>query len=259
MQRVLAAKDEETARGGAIFAGYLKILPVFIFVMPGIIATALYSDISGVNSDRAFPALVSRLMPTGLKGIVIAGLLAALMSSLSSVFNSCSTLITWDFYRKLKPSASERELVAVGRIATAILVGLGFLWIPFMKYISSQLYIYLQSVQAYISPPITSCFLFGILTRKVNGTGAIASLITGFILGGLRLILELMNSFGLLPEDSLWKWIAEINFLHFAVFLFAICTVILFTVSGILKEGKDGKINDFVISKETFAGKNLTN
>lgn len=255
VQRVLAARNEEEARRGVIFAGYLKILPVFIFVLPGIISSALYPDITGPNSDRAFPALVTRLLPTGLKGIVIAGLLAALMSSLSSVFNSTSTLITWDFYRKFKPSASERELVIVGRVATAFIVLLGFLWIPFMKYISSQLYVYLQSVQAYISPPIAASFLFGILTRRVNGAGAIASLITGFILGGTRLVLELMHGFKLLPPNSIWAWIAEINFLHFAVLLFVICTFVLFIVSKIYPLSDDKKINDLVISREVFSGK----
>lgn len=257
VQRVLAARSKEDARRGAIFPGYLKILPVFIFVLPGIIATALYPEISGEGSDRAFSVLVTRLLPPGLRGIVVAGLLAALMSSLNSAFNSCSTLRTWDFYRKLKPHASECELVTVGRIATAFLVVLGFLWIPFMKHISSQLYVYLQCVQAYISPPITACFLFGIFTSRVNSSEAIASLIAGFILGRLRLTLELMNSFGFLPQDSIWTRIAEINFLQFAVLLFAICTFILFTVSGIFSSKESKKVNDLIISKDIFLGKKL--
>jgi SSS family solute:Na+ symporter len=252
VQRVLSARDEENARRGAIFAGYLKILPVFIFVLPGVIASALYPDISGVNSDRAFPALVVRLLPVGMKGIVIAGLLAALMSSLSSVFNSCSTLITWDFYRKIRKSPTERELVLVGRIATSIIVILGFLWIPFMKYISSQLYIYLQSVQAYISPPIAACFLFGILTHKVNGAGAIASLVTGFILGALRLILEILNSYSGLPQNKILLWVARVNFLHYAVFLFVISSIVLFSVSLLYNERGKGKIKELVISSDVL-------
>lgn len=233
VQRVLAARNQEEARRGTIFAGVLKILPVFIFVLPGVIATALYTDISGPATDRAFPAMVTRILPIGMKGLVIAGLLAALMSSLSSVFNSCSTLITWDFYRKIKPDASERHLVTVGRIATTLLVVLGLLWIPFMKYISSQLYIYLQSVQAYIAPPIAACFLFGIFLPRLNGKGAITSLLTGFVLGTLRLILELVNGLEKtgLPEGTLWSWLAEVNFLHFAVMLFVLCTAVLFAVS----------------------------
>ena len=232
VQRVLAARNVTEARRGTIFAGYLKILPVFIFVLPGIIAAALYTDVRGAATDQAFPTLVTRLLPAGLKGLVIAGMLAALMSSLASVFNSCSTLLTWDVYRKLKPGASETQLITVGRIATGVLVVLGLAWIPFMKYISSQLYIYLQSVQAYIAPPIAACFLLGLFFRRLNGAGAITSLVTGFVLGALRLGLELANGpakTGL--PDGIWAWIAEINFLHFAVLLFAISTTVLVTVS----------------------------
>jgi SSS family solute:Na+ symporter len=235
VQRVLAARNQTEARRGTILAGFLKILPVFIFVLPGIIAAALYTDVRGAATDQAFPALVTRLLPAGLKGLVIAGMLAALMSSLASVFNSCSTLLTWDVYRKLKPGASEMQLITVGRIATAVLVVLGLAWIPFMKYISSQLYIYLQSVQAYIAPPIAACFLLGLFFRRLNGTGAMASLCTGFVLGALRLILELANGLQktALADGTVWAWIAEINFLHFAVLLFAVCTVVLVGVSAL--------------------------
>lgn len=233
VQRVLAARNLEEARRGTIFAGFLKILPVFIFVLPGMIAVALFSDITSATADSAFPTLVTRLLPIGLKGLVIAGLLAALMSSLSSVFNSCSTLITRDLYKKLHPSATERQLVMVGRIATGVLVVLGLLWVPFMKYISSQLYIYLQRVQAYLAPPIAACFLFGLFIIRLNGIGAMTSLVSGFMLGALRLVLELINGADKtgLTDGTLWAWIAEINFLHFAVLLFVICTVILIGVS----------------------------
>src|SRR5205814_3908348 len=169
VQRVLAAKNVSAARTGTIFAGFLKILPVFIFVLPGIIASALYTDIRGAAANSAYPALVTRLLPAGLKGLVLAGMLAALMSSLASAFNSCSTLLTWDVYRKWRPAASEQRLVTVGRITTVLLVGLGLLWIPFMKYVSAQIYIYLQSVQAYIAPPIAACFLLGVLFPRLNG------------------------------------------------------------------------------------------
>jgi len=193
--------------------------------------------VAGSTTDQAFPALVTRLLPIGLKGLVTAGLLAALMSSLSSVFNSCSTLITWDFYKKLKPDASEDHLVTVGRISTSVLVVLGLLWIPLMKYISSQLYIYLQSVQAYIAPPIAACFLLGLFIPRLNGSGAITSLLTGFVFGALRLILELVNGGDKsgLPDGTIWTWIAEINFLHFAILLFVICTFVLILVSLVTK------------------------
>src|SRR5437660_11246351 len=193
VQRVLAAKNVSAARTGTIFAGFLKILPVFIFVLPGIIAAALYADIRGGSADAAYPALVRRLLPDGAKGLVLAGMLAALMSSLASAFNACSTLLTWDVYRKMRPTASEQQLVRVGRISAAAMVFLGLLWILFMNYILSQIYIYLQVVQAYIVPPIAACFLLGLFYRRLNGSGAIASLLTGLVLGVLRLVLELTN------------------------------------------------------------------
>src|SRR2546422_819328 len=226
VQRVLAAKNVSAARTGTILAGFLKILPVFIFVLPGIIAAALYSDI---RSDAAYPALVTRLLPAGFKGLVLAGMLAALMSSLASAFNSCSTLLTWDVYQKLRPGASEERLVAVGRATTVLLVGLGLLWIPFMKYISPQIYIYLQSVQAYIAPPIAACFLLGIMSPRLNGRGAMAALVTGFVFGAGRLGLELGKTH--LAAGTVWSWIAGINFLHFAALLFVLCTAILVAVS----------------------------
>ena len=229
VQRVLSARNQDEARRGTIFAGYLKLLPLFIFVIPGVVAYALAKRglITLEQPDQALPTLVAALMPDGLRGVVVAGLLAALMSSLSSVFNSCSTLITWDVYKKIHPAASERRLVVIGQASTAILVGLGLLWIPLMKLISGQLYQYLQSVQAYISPPIAAVFLLGVLWRRVNAHGAMAALIGGFILGVGRLIAEL-------NRDGLTGWMhtyATINFLHFAVLLFVLCTAILIAVS----------------------------
>src|SRR5215470_8943532 len=191
VQRVLAAKNVTEARRGTVFAGFLKVLPVFIFVLPGMIAAALYTDVRGGAADSAYPTLVTRLLPAGFKGLVLAGMLAALMSSLASAFNSCSTLLTWDVYRKLRPDASEKRLVEVGRASTVVLVGLGLAWIPFMKYISPQLFIYLQSVQAYIAPPIAACFLLGVIMPRLNGIGAMSALLVGFVLGALRLGLEL--------------------------------------------------------------------
>src|SRR5213596_2410233 len=232
VQRVLAAKNIKEARTGTIFAGYLKILPVFIFVLPGIVAMALFSDVSN-NPDSAYPTLVTRLLPYGIKGLVLAGMLAALMSSLASAFNACSTLLTWDVYRKMRPAATEQQLVRVGRISAGAMVFLGLAWIPFMKYISSQIYIYLQSVQAYIAPPIAACFLLGLFYRRLNGSGAMASLLTGLALGVLRLVLEFANGTdkARLAAGSIWEWIAEFNFLHYAVLLFVICTAVLFVVS----------------------------
>ena len=233
VQRVLAAKNIKEARTGTIFAGYLKILPVFIFVLPGVVAAALFADVRS-NGDTAYPTLVTRLLPDGIKGLVLAGMLAALMSSLASAFNACSTLLTWDVYKKMRPAASEAQLVRFGRISAGAMVFLGLLWIPFIKFISSQVYIYLQSVQAYIAPPIAACFLLGLFYRRLNGTGAMASLLTGLVLGLLRLILELWNKASggtALSPGTLLHWIATINFLHYAVLLFVVCTAVLFIVS----------------------------
>ena len=229
VQRVLSARDETEARRGSLFAAFLKLLPLFLFVVPGLVAAALAKRGQLVlnSPDQALPALVGTLLPVGLRGLVVAGLLAALMSSLSSVFNSCSTLITWDVYKKLRPEASERRLVWVGRVSTVVLVVLGLLWIPLMRLISGQIYQYLQSVQAYISPPIAAVFLVGILWRRVNARGAMAALLGGAALGVVRLVAELNKA-------SLSGWMlayAEINFLHFAVLLFVTCTVILVVVS----------------------------
>ena len=229
VQRVLSASGIDQARRGTIFGGFLKILPLFIFVLPGIVAAALVKtgQLELVRADHALPEMIRTLLPVGVRGLVMAGFLAALMSSLAAVFNSCSTLMTWDVYRKLRPRASERQLVVVGKVSTLLLVGLGLLWIPFMKYISGQLYVYLQSVQAYISPPIAAVFLLGVTWRRVNATGALASLATGFVLGAARLALELAKG----STGGVLFWYADINFLHFALLLFAVCTVVLVVVS----------------------------
>ncbi len=239
VQRVLSAKDIGHARLGTVFAGFLKILPVFMLVIPGMIARALYPEVAA-DTNSAFPTLVTRLLPAGLQGIMIAAMLAALMSSLSAVFNSSSTIFTMDFYRKFKPHASERELVSVGRSATIIMVVLGLAWIPFMSRISSELWLYLQSVQAYISPPITAVFLLGIFWRRINGQGAITALLVGFGLGALRFILEVGYAGG--RPGGLLGWYIGVNFLHFAVLIFAICVAILVIVSLLTAAPPESKV-----------------
>jgi len=235
VQRVLSAANIDQARRGTIFGGFLKLLPLFIFVIPGVVAYSLAKQgaLQLDTPDQALPALIGTLLPVGLKGLVVAGMLAALMSSLSSVFNSCSTLITWDIYKKLHPAAGERTLVWVGQLSTIALVGLGLLWIPMMKLISGQIYQYLQSVQAYISPPIAAVFLLGIFWKRMNSSGAVASLATGFVLGVGRLVAELnKQSLG----DGLLYWFSDINFLHFAILLFVLCSVVLVLVSFMTPE-----------------------
>lgn len=240
VQRVLSASGVDDARRGTIFGGYLKLLPLFIFVVPGIVAHALVTSgqLEIARPDHALPELIRTLLPVGIRGLVVAGFLAALMSSLAAVFNSCSTLITWDVYRKLRPNASEKQLVLVGKASTVILVGFGLLWIPFMKHISSQVYVYLQSVQAYISPPIAAVFLIGLVWRRVNARGAMASLLTGFVLGMGRLVLELTGK----DLGGAIAWYAEINFLHFAILLFVICSAVLAVVSLLTPAQSDAEL-----------------
>src|SRR6266478_1109072 len=232
VQRVLSARDEGHAKAGTIFAGFLKILPVFMLVLPGIIAYALFPDQVKEKPDFAYPTLVLNLLPVGLVGLVMAALLAAVMGAMSSVFNSASTLVTLDFYKKINPQASEKQLVTFGRIATGGMVLLGLLWVPFIHLLSAQLYIYLQSVQAYISPPIAACFVFGILWPRLNGQGAITSLLTGFVMGATRFILELADrgSSGHF-ESAVARWIIDMNFLHYAIFMFVVCSLVLIGVS----------------------------
>lgn len=249
VQRVLSAKDIPTARKGTIFGGFLKLLPLFIFVFPGIIAYALSvtefpalftieNPLTGevrTTTDAALPALILKVMPTGIKGLIVAGFLAALMSSLSSVFNSTSTLFTIDFYQKWRPNASEKELVNIGRIATGVLVLIGLAWIPFMRTLTEGggIYKYLQSVQAYISPPIAAAFLLGIFYKRINGHGALAALWTGFVLGIGRLVLEFLaqQQSIVIDPNTLIGSLVSMNFLHYAIFLFVISIAIMVLVS----------------------------
>lgn len=242
VQRTLSAKDVNNARKGALFAGYLKLLPVFIFFIPGVIAYALLQegaiDFSMENADQALPAMINGFLPTGLKGLAIAGLLAALMSSLSSAFNSSSTLLTIDFYQKYKPNSTQKDLVRFGRLATVVLVIVSLGWIPFMKSLmGGGIFHYLQSVQAYISPPIAAVFLFGLFYKWINARGAIVSLWVGFVIGVFRLIAEFLANEGtiVVAKDSLLGMFLGINFLHFALFLFLFCAMILMVVSKIGK------------------------
>lgn len=251
VQRCLTARNLKEARRGTIFAAYLKLFPFFIFLIPGLIATALANSgkIDLASADSAFPTLVSYLLPTGLKGLIAAGLLAALMSSLASVFNSCSTLFTMDIYKKIRPDTSEKMLVTVGRIATAVVVVLGVLWIPLMSGISNVMYHYLQSVQSYLAPPIAAVFLLGIFYKRINAKGAITTLATGAIIGGMRIFLELKKHSlnGLLYE------FADLNFLYFCIALFVFCIVLLLLVSIVTEKPLYDKIRGLTLSTTNAA------
>ncbi len=237
VQRTLAAKTLNDARRGAIFGGFLKVLPVFIFLVPGMIGYALNqrgliaipSDADGnVNGDMVFPTMVAHLLPAGLRGIVVAGVLSALMSSLASLFNSSATLFTVDIYEKLRPGAPEKQLVFVGRVATVVVVVLGLIWIPVMKYISGGgLYQYLQSVQGYLAPPITAVFLLGLFFKRINSRGALWGLSVGFVIGMTKLTVQAMWGAGVISSGGILGAIGELNFLYASGWLFLISVAIV--------------------------------
>lgn len=234
VQRTLAAANIKQARRGTIFAAYMKLLPLFIFIVPGMIAFALAKtgqlDESILeNSNQAYPILIKSILPVGVRGLVVAGLLAALMSSLAAVFNSSATLFTMDIYKKLRPLSSESHLVWVGRLATGGMVVLGLLWIPFMALISDKLYVYLQSVQAYIAPPIFAVFFLGLFISRINTAGCMAGLVGGFLLGMARLITELFKD--RFTAGTFLYHYANVNFLYFCIFLFLAVSLLIVAVS----------------------------
>ncbi|HZJ37374.1 MAG TPA: sodium:solute symporter [Gillisia sp.] len=235
VQRTLTARNIKEGRRGTIFGALLKLLPVFLFLIPGIIALTLKmrGELHWDSPDEAFPVLMSNLLPSGLRGLVAAGLLAALMSSLASVFNSCSTLFTVDIYKKLNPNAPEKKLVRTGQIATVFVVIVGIIWIPIMANISGVLYEYLQSVQAYIAPPITAVFILGIFYKRINATGAFATLIMGIVVAFFRITLELIK--GNLDPDGFLFHLGAMNFLSFGAWFFLFCLIFLVVVSLLTK------------------------
>ena len=249
VQRALAARNISTARKATIFAGFLKLTPMFLFVVPGMIAyTYSQTNLEFANQigdgAAALPVMVQAMLPAGLRGLVAAGILSALMSSLSSVFNSCSTLITVDIYKKYKPNTSEKKLVRVGQIATLFLVAIGILWIPFQESLSAGgLFKYIQGIQAYVAPPIAAAFLLGLFIKRLNSQGVMTAFYTGAVLGVLRLVLEVYG---------IQNFITNIHFLHFALNLFILCSVIMIIVSYLTKEPDYEKIKDLVYSKSAL-------
>jgi solute:Na+ symporter, SSS family len=222
VQRALAAKDLNNARKGTILAGFLKILPVFMFLIPGMIAAALKAKgVAGFDfdtNDKAYGSMVTNLLPIGVKGIVVVGFIAALMTSLAAHFNSSATLFTIDFYKNYRPEASEHKLVWVGRMATITVVLLGLIWIPIMRGLGSVLYEYLQNVQSLIAPAIAAVFLLGVFNRKITPKAGEWGLLLGFFIGMFRLTLMIFKgSFG---PDSIFTQFLGINWLFFCLFLF---------------------------------------
>jgi SSS family solute:Na+ symporter len=240
VQKILSARSINDARRGTLLAALLKILPIFILVIPGLIAAAMFQ---GIKGDNAYPLLLaSNLLPVGIKGIVLAGLLAAIMSSLASIFNTTALLFTNDFYKVNQPGASDRELVLVGRLSTTAIVIFAIICVPLVKLISSQVYLYMQSLQGYISPPITAVFLWGFILKKVNGKAAITTLIVGECIGFLRLILELVNGVNVQGLGFL-AVLVKMNFLYFSIFLFIFSTLILLVLSYLPKREKQPKLS----------------
>ncbi|MCR9265480.1 MAG: sodium:solute symporter [Flavobacteriaceae bacterium] len=239
VQRTLAANNIKIGRRGAIFGAYLKLMPILIFLIPGIIAFALTIQNPEVfnveRADRAFPMLVKTLLPVGLKGLVAGGLMAALMSSLASVFNSCSTIFTIDIYKKLRPEKSERELLTIGKIATGIIVVLGIVWIPIMDKIGGGvMYQYLQNVQSYIAPPVTTVFLLGIIWKRVNSKAAITTLLAGLVLLVLRLGSEIYYQPQITSGEEVPGFLfqfATVNFAHMAIFMFIFSVALCIAVT----------------------------
>jgi solute:Na+ symporter, SSS family len=249
VQRALAAHSETQARRGTIWAAFLKLLPVFIFIIPGMIAYALavsgkmpvlQEQLIGAdgqvirdNAQQAFPLMVAHVLPVGIRGIVVAGLLAALMSSLAGVFNASSTLFTMDFYSRLRPNVSQHQLVWIGRIATGVMVVIGLLWVPVIQG-GKGLYDYLQGVQAYLAPPIFVVFFLGVFNKRLNAKGCLAALITGFILGLFRLAVDtpvkLMDGFNYTEGSFLWI-VNNIFFQYYSIIILLVSMAVMLIVS----------------------------
>jgi SSS family solute:Na+ symporter len=251
VQRALGAPNEQQARRGSIFAAFLKLLPVFIFIIPGMICVALAKtgaspalavmvdengNVINEQAQRAFPLLVSAVLPAGIRGLVVAGLLAALMSSLAGVFNASSTLFTMDFYSKFHPKATQHQLVWIGRVATTIMVLIGLAWIPVIQG-AQGLYEYLQGVQAYLAPPIFVVFFLGVFWKRLNGPGCMAALIVGFLLGVLRLAVDTPVALKLEGYENGWTegsfaWIVnKIYFQYYSLLIFIVSIVAMVIVS----------------------------
>ncbi len=242
VQRVLSGANQKESRRGTIFGAYLKLLPVFIFLVPGIIAYALHQQgtLELSSPDAAFSTLVANLLPVGLKGVVIGGLIAALMSSLASLFNSSAILFTMDFYKRFKPESSEKHLVYVGRAATTVIVILGILWIPVMRGIGQVLYQYLQDVQSLLSPGIASVFLLGVFWKRATPAAGFSGLMTGFVFGMTRLAANVMEPH-LNPDGLFYRIILQPNWLHYSIYLFFFCIVVIVVVSYFTKPADASK------------------
>src|SRR5439155_12178016 len=264
VQRALGAPNESVARRGAIFASFLKLFPVYLFIIPGLICYALaksgkvpaLSMIVGPDgkanagvAQGAFPLMVQFLLPPGLRGLVCAGLLSALMGSLAGVFNACSTLFTVDLYEKWRPGSSQHQLVRVGRMATAAMVLVALAWIPVIKG-ASGLYTYLQAVQGYLAPPIFVVFFFSVFFKRMNAKGALWAMMVGFALGIFRMLVDTPVTLGLAglqngyPQGSFLWIINNIYFQYFSVLITIVSAIVMVVVSHLTTEPDYARISN---------------
>ena len=271
VQRALGAPNEKEARRGSIFAAFLKLLPVFIFIIPGMIWLALAKtgkvpEFTGMldangnaiieQAQASFALMVRYVMPVGLRGLVVAGLLAALMSSLAGAFNASSTLFTIDFYQKLRPKATQHQLVWIGRVATTILVLIGLLWIPVIRG-GKGLYDYLQGVQGYLAPPIFVVFFFGVFMKRLNAKGCLSALVVGFVLGVFRLIVDTPVALKLpgfengYTEGSLFWIVNNIYFQYYSLIIFLVSVIVMIAVSYMTEAPATEKIRDLTFATMT--------
>lgn len=260
VQRVLSGKNEKEARRGTIFGAYLKLLPVFLFLIPGMIAFAMSKNGIALNgevyvlpsADAAFPSLVAKLLPAGVKGLVVCGILAALMSSLASLFNSSAMLFTIDFYKRFKPNTPEKQLVTIGQIATVVIVVLGILWIPIMKSVGDVLYNYLQDVQSVLAPGIASAFLLGICWKRASAKGGMWGLLSGMIIGLTRLGAKVYYSNNADAADSWFKTVFyDFNWLYFCGVMLVVCCLVVIIVSLATEAPSEEKIKGLVFGTST--------
>jgi SSS family solute:Na+ symporter len=277
VQRALGAPNEAVARRGAIFASFLKLFPVYLFIIPGLVCYALARSgkvpalgamigtagkpITSV-AQGAFPMMVQYLLPPGLRGLVVAGLLSALMGSLAGVFNACSTLFTVDLYEKWRPGASQHQLVRVGRMATAAMVLVALAWIPVIKG-AQGLYTYLQAVQGYLAPPIFVVFFFGVFFKRLNAKGALWAMIVGFALGIFRMLVDTPVSLGLrglqngYPQGSFLWIINNIYFQYFSVLITIVSAIVMVVVSHMTAAPDYQRISSLTF--ETTTGEDRAN
>ncbi|HBW00392.1 MAG TPA: sodium transporter [Bacteroidetes bacterium] len=264
VQRVLSAKDLNHGRWGALAAGLMKIPIIFIMIVPGVIAIVLFSDldISSLNfmiekegamevcsqlsdcPNMTYPVLIYNLLPTGILGLVIASLLAAMSSSISATMNSASTLITMDFVQKIKPDMTSKQLVRVGQIATFVLVMLAAFWTQYIDKISSSVWEYLQMVLSFIAPPVVAVFILGLFWKRANANGAFAALITGLALS-IFVIVSKVN--GLIP------WVNDLHFLHMGPMIMVTCMLVQAVVSLATTAPSEEVVQTLTYNKQIFA------